>query len=378
MRHEWQMSFAEGGQEALEILSREPFDVVVADMRMPGMDGAQLLTTIRERNPQIVRIMLSGTADRDPILRALGTIHQYLSKPCDAEALKSTLARVGVLHDLVTNDKLRRLISQMETLPSLPSLYQEVTEELESPEPSTETVGQIVSRDMGMTARILQLVNSTFFGSKQHVTSPTQAVTFLGLETVKTLSTHMFSQFDQTNLEDLSLNSLWGHSVTVGTFARRIAMAENAGQESADHASMAGLLHDVGKLVFAANLSEEYGAALALAAREGIRLPEAEREVFGAAHAEVGAYLLGLWGLSDPIVLATAFHHSPARSQAKHFDSVTAVHVANTLEHEAHPTSRTGTASQADATYLAELGLAERLSLWRKICRETSQEEDRQ
>ena len=377
MRHEWEMSFAESGQEALDILAKESFDVIVADMRMPGMDGAQLLSEVRKRH-QTVRIVLSGTADREAILHAASSAHQYLSKPCDAETLKSTLVRAGALPGLLANDELRRLISQMETLPSLPSLYNELLEELQSPELSTEAVGQIVSRDMGMTAKVLQLVNSTFFGGGQHVPSPTQAVTLLGLETVKTLATHVFSPFNQAELENLSLDSLWDHSVAVGAFAKRIARAEGAGQRSANCALVAGLLHDVGKLVLAANFPEEYGTALALSTRKGNGLPEAEEETFGATHAEVGAYLLGLWGLPDPIVVATAFHHSPTRSQVKQFSPLTAVHVANVLEHQARPTNRIDAASQLDAAYLAELGLAERLTLWRKICQQTTQKEDNQ
>lgn len=376
MRHEWEMSFAESGQEALDILAKKSCDVIVADIRMPGMDGAQLLSEVRKEH-RTVRIILSGVADRGAILQAVGSAHQYLSKPCDAETLKSTLARAGALSGLLANDELRWLISQMESLPSLPSLYKRLVEELQSPEPSTEAIGQIVSRDMGMTAKILQLVNSTFSGDNQHVPSPTRAVTLLGLETVKTLAAHMFFQFDQTKLESLSLNSLWDHSVTTGAFAERIARAEGAEQCSADSALVAGLLHDVGKLVLAASFPEEYGTALALTARKGIGLPEAEKEVFGATHAEVGAYLLGLWGLSDPIVVATAFHHSPTRSQVKQFSPLTAVHIANVLEHQACSTNRIEAASQLDAVYLAELGLAERLTLWQKICKEIIQQKRR-
>ena len=378
MRHEWRMSFAESGQEALAILANESFDVIVVDMRMPGMDGAQLLSEVRKRH-QIVRIVLSGTAHKKAILRAVGLAHQYLSKPCDAETLKSVLARAGALRGLLAadaeatnshpNDELGRLICQMESLPSLPSLHKELVEELGSPEPSTEAVGQIVSRDMGMTARVLQLVNSTFFGPRHHVAGPAQAVTLLGLETVKALDTRVFSPFDQANVESLSLRPLWEHSAAVGALARRIAVAENAGQESTDYALMAGLLHDVGKSVLAAHLPVEYGAALALAARKGVASPEAERAVFGATHAQVGAYLLGLWGLPDPIVMAAALHHDPIDGQ---FNVLTAVQAADFLWHQACPTSRENVSAQLDDTYLARPGLAERLAVWREICQEAT------
>jgi HD-like signal output (HDOD) protein len=375
MRREWRMSFARSGQEALDILAGESFDIIVADMRMPGMDGAQLLSQVRTRYPQTVRIALSGTADKEPIFCALGAIHQYRSKPCNAETLKSTLARAGSLRDMLADEKLRQLVSQMETLPSLPCLYDDLVKELQSSEPSITAVGQIVSRDMGMSTKILQLAHSTLFGIRRRVSSPAQAVGLLGLDTVKTLvlSAQVFSQFDQAILENLSLNSLWDHSVAVGTFARRVAVAENAGQKTADYALTAGLLHDVGKLVLAANLPKEYSAALALAARKGIRLVEAEREMFGATHAKVGAYLLGLWGLPEPIVAATAFHHSPTIDQAKQFSPLTAMHVANFLEHKANSTNEMDTRSQLHAAYLAKLGLAERIPVWQEICQETIQ-----
>jgi len=372
------MSFVGSGQEALDVLAMKPFDVLVSDICMPGINGEELLAKVKERHPRVLRIALSGQADKETMFHAVGLIHRYLSKPCDAETLKSTLASTRVLRDQLTAPGLKEVISQIEALPSLPSLYNKIMEKVQSRRASTKEVGEIISGDMGMTAKILKLVNSAFFGLPRYISNPIQAVILLGLETIKSLalSIHVFSQFDQTKLEALSIRVLWDHSVAVGALAKRLAVAESAEQNAVDDAFIAGLLHDVGKLILAGNLPEEYDSALALAVGDGIEQSEAERKVFGATHAEVGAYLLGLWGLPDPIVVATAFHHSPIKSMVNKFSPLAAVHVANILEHEAHPPHRMNVMPQMDAAFLAELGLAERLPVWQRICRETLQERD--
>ena len=154
MRNEWDVSFANGGAEALEMLAQKPFSVIVSDMRMPGMTGVQLLEEVRSRYPKMVRIALSGQSSKKSILRSVGPIHQYLPKPCSADILRSTVARTCALRTLLTVDKLQGVISQLEVLPSLPSLYDELMRELQLPSPSLKVVGKIVSRDIGMSAKI--------------------------------------------------------------------------------------------------------------------------------------------------------------------------------------------------------------------------------
>jgi HD-like signal output (HDOD) protein len=366
-RHEWDMHFAAGGEQALEILAQagQPFDVVLSDMRMPGMDGAALLRRIMQQYPHMVRIVLSGQADRNDILYAVGPIHQYLSKPCDADTLKNALENALALGSLLPNPSLRQALSQIETLPSLPSLYADLLGALKAAEPSANDLAHIVSLDIGMSAKVLQLVNSAFFGLTRHVPGPGQAVILLGFDTLKVLglSAEVFSQIDPARLEALSLTGLWDHSLQVSACAHEIAISQGAHPATVDYAAMAGLLHDVGKLALAAILPHQYQAALAQAASPGLSLLQAEQAAMGAAHPQAGAYLLGLWGLPRPVVEAVAGHHLPQQHPAPVFNAAITVYAANALAHELH-----GSGSTLDQTCLARLGLDGHIPAWRNLC----------
>lgn len=369
MHSEWKMEFAQSGEEALRTLSGQPFDVVVSDLRMPGMDGAALLAEVRRRHPQIMRIILSDRSGQETILKTAGLSHQCIAKPCEAEKLKQTIRRACALRDLLASRSLQQLVSQMESLPSLPTLYAEMCEELQSPSSSVKRLGEIVARDLGMTAKILQLVNSAFFGLRRHLSNPIDAVSFLGSETVMSLalSVHVFSQFNQAHLPNFSLETLWHHSMATGTLAKRIATSERASAKSAGDTFTAGLLHDVGKVILATTLPDWYKQAISVAEKEKITIAKAEREIFGATHAEVGAYLLGLWGLPDEVLEAVAFHHDPTRFPTQGFSTLTAVHVANVLEHESHAAQQKAETSAFDHQYLSQLGLTQRLQVWREL-----------
>jgi HD-like signal output (HDOD) protein len=143
---------------------------------------------------------------------------------------------------------------------------------------------------------------------------------------------------------------------------------ENQEHRVADESLMAGLLHDSGKLVLASNVQDQYAQALTLARSKNVPELQAEQEIFGTTHAEVGGYLLGLWGLPDSIVGAVAFHHCPSKWLGQVFSPLTAVHVANVLERE-HRDCGTGVDMPViDYGYLSKLGLADRLPAWRDLC----------
>jgi HD-like signal output (HDOD) protein/ActR/RegA family two-component response regulator len=361
----WQMEFACGGAEALTLLAASSFDVVVTDMRMPGMDGATLLNEVARLYPQMVRMILSGTWEQDVRMQAAMVAHQYLSKPCDPELLKVTLDRAFALRDVLVEPALRALISRTASLPSTPAIYRELMQMLQKDEVSARQIGIVLAQDMGMTAKVLQLVNSAFFGLCRHITSLEDAVIFLGIDTVKVLalSASAFSCFHASGCPRFSIEALQRHSTTVAWMAREIAKSQQAAKPFLDDTFVAGLLHDVGQLVLVSNHPEKYTEALSAVAAGDRTIAEAERETFGTTHAEVGGYLLWLWGLPDSVVEAVVFHHSPSQCPSGEFAPLTAVHAAGVLEH-AHRSGIGLAGAALDTAYLTRVGAAGAVPAW--------------
>jgi HD-like signal output (HDOD) protein/ActR/RegA family two-component response regulator len=336
MSAEWDMAFALDGCEALKFLQREPFQVLVTDISMTGMDGSELLHCVKDLHPQVLRIVLSGEGpDRATVLKSVGLAHQYLSKASDPVILKRTIERAWAMRGLLEDESLIDVISGMESLPSLHSLYMEVLNEANSPSCSLDRVGEIISKDVGMSAKILQLVNSAFFGHPKQITTLVKAVFFLGMETIKALilSTKIFSRFDRSGLPGFSISKLWDHSIATGIIARSIATQKDLTQSNIDEAFMAGLLHDVGKLILLDRLREKCIEIARVQKSTDCRIWEAEQEILGTTHAQVGAYLMGIWGLSESIVESIAYHHRPSMCPNQAFNTLTAVHLADSLEH---------------------------------------------
>ncbi|SMC24253.1 HD-like signal output (HDOD) domain, no enzymatic activity [Desulfacinum hydrothermale DSM 13146] len=377
LRKEWTAHFCTNAKEALELMAREPVDVVVSDMRMPGIDGAQFLLEVKKTYPDVIRIALSGYSEEDLALRAARSAHQYLAKPCEPEKLVATIQRVQSLRQLLAKGALRDLVSGMDTLPSLPSLYEEIMEELESEDPSIKRVGEIIGRDVGMTAKILQLVNSAFFGLTRHVSSPEQAVTLLGLNTIKALvlSSQIFSQFQEENFPPQFLDQLWTHSLNAALCAKTIAQESGAETHIVEDAFMAGMLHDVGKLILMHALPEKAAQALDRSETTEEPLWKSEEAIFGTSHAELGAYLLGVWGLPDNIVEATAFHHCPGRCPHREFSALTAVHTADVMDYALHGGPSYQGPNLVDQTYLSDLGVLGRLKEWKQVCHDVLHQE---
>lgn len=368
LKDEWEVTFVGSGEEALALLAQGPIDVLITDMHMPGMTGAQLLAEAKRLYPRTVRIVLSGTSDKDQVLQALGSTHQFLTKPCEFEQLYDVITRSCELRKFLAEENLRQLVSRTQTLPSLPRLYTEVMDEIENPRGSIRKVAEIISRDIGMTSRILHILNSAFFGLPRKVSDISMAVTLLGFDTVRALilATHVFAQLDRDSTRQLNLDNLWNHSLAVSTSAKCIASFEKCDAHGCDHALMAGLLHDTGKLVLALGLPDRYREMLKLSEAGSITPLEAETRVFGSTHAEVGAYLFGLWGLPDAIVEAVAFHHHPAKCVATGFTPLAAVYAADMMVNERGDCATgCGGAPSVDMAWLDRLGLADRLPAWR-------------
>ncbi len=370
MKDNWEMVFAVSGSEALALMAKQPFDVVVSDMRMREMDGAELLGRVKKEHPQVIRIILSGQADREAALKSVKSAHQYLSKPCVPDILKNTINRSIALRDLLHNDKLQMLISRMDSLPSAPCLYAKVVELLDKSECSIKEIGETIAKDLGMTVKILQLVNSSFYGIPRRISHPKEAVSLLGLDTVKALILIMgvFSKYEHNDSFPFKIELLLNHSIKTGVIAKKLSAMEKFPKYIADETFISGVLHDIGKLVLAANMPDQYKKALGMAKKQNIPETEAEKQIFGTTHCAVGAYLIGLWGMPDVIVELVAFHHSPSDYVIEDFAPLAIVHAANALQHCGNRADLPVTdILKIDYAYLDKTGLTGRIAEWQKI-----------
>jgi putative nucleotidyltransferase with HDIG domain len=366
LREEWDMGFAAGGEEGLLMMADAPFDVVVSDMRMPGMNGAQFLTEVSRQHPATVRLILSGHADRDLVSQCVGVAHQYISKPCDPEQLRSLVRNACLLSGHLVSPEVKQVVGAIERLPSVPQVYGEIREALKDDDTGPQVLGDIIQKDIGMTAKILKLVNSAFFGLRRTIASPHEAVAYLGMDTIKNLvlAQSIFEGANNLKSELFSLDDLWHHSLTVANGARAIAKAEGQSRLGQEDAFVGGILHDVGVLILATNFPDLYDKAARLVLTEKVLIPTAEQECFGVTHAEVGAYLLGLWGLPSSILKIVSLHHKPFALQEKGYTAVLAVHIADVFcgVGRNHPIFET---NRVDLDALAKAGLGARLEPWR-------------
>lgn len=331
MRAEWDMVFTESGSKALEEMARQPFDVIVSDMRMPGMNGAELLREAMRLSPATVRIVLSGHADRDLVNQCVGVAHQYISKPCDPEQLKSLIQNATLISGRLVDDKVKRILGSIERLPSAPRLYTALVEALKVEDITMQSIETIIQQDMGMTAKILQLVNSSFFGLRRRIESTHEAVAFLGVDTIKglVLANGIFEFAQPLAIETFTLDDLWSHSLRVAEGAKRLAIDEGLSRPLQEEAFVGGVLHDLGVLVLVTNFPNSYERVARIVQAEEISIPTAEQWEFGVTHAEVGAYLLGLWGIPSSILRIVSLHHHPGLIQGSTFSPLLAVHLAN-------------------------------------------------
>jgi len=369
-RDEWEMEFVTSGREALDAMAASPFQVVISDMKMPEMNGAQLLKQISEEYPGTVRIILSGHSDIELILQSVGYAHQYLAKPCEPETLQQTVKNSIGLRELLSSKELHETIAQIGSLPSPPETYTKLVAALQSEKSLVQDIAGIISHDVGMTAKILQMINSAFFGLPTHVESIRQAVSLLGVDAVRglVLTCGVFDQFDDPGVGGISFESIYAHSTAVGVGGQKIAKNIGLNKRLVEDTMMAGTLHDVGKLILLTQFRSEYCEAIALAREKSIPMFKAEQRILGVSHAEIGAHLLSLWGLPDSIIEAAALHHFPMRAPSTVPSVLTAIHIANVSEHEQSNGDIGVGVSQLDVDYLANIGIADQVQKLRGLC----------
>jgi HD-like signal output (HDOD) protein/CheY-like chemotaxis protein len=367
----WQLCFATDGEAALAEMARTPVEVLLADANMAQMSGATLLRKVQERDPSVVRILLSGHTGLDVLRMALPYAHQFLPKPCDGQLLRSTLESACGLRSLLVRPEMRQLVGSSNELPSAPRTFIELSNALSNPSTSSRAVSEIIERDIAISARVLQLVSSAFYGLPRAVTSIGGAVAYLGVEVIKAivLSVEVSRMFPLTqSIPDFSVDALQQHGMRVSQLAKRILGHEPGG----DVLIVAGLLQDTGQLVLASRAPSRFGIALSTSAARKQPLHEIESDLFGASHAEIGAYLLGLWGLPQRVVGAIGNHLEPQRTGNRVFDAAAALYVANLLVNDADVPALEEVPPRTialDLSFLRLVGVAHQLEEWRRLAR---------
>lgn len=367
-RHEWDMHFAGSAEEALALLARAPFQVIVSDLRMPGMNGSELLLKVQELYPDTARFVLSGHADKDMILQSVSAAHQFIAKPCDENQLQDAIQRALSLRDIFNSSALSSIIKDGMVLPTLPALYNRLTQALQSTQSSSDTIAEIIAQDVAMSAKILQLVNSAFFGIPHHISSISQAVSLLGAETINSivLTAGVFSTFDDQTVQQFDIPGLYTHSLRVAAAAGRLTLALTGDRKAADEAMLAGMMHDVGIIVLINSGNEQWTQLYQTSTETSPPLYQQEQEQLGISHAEIGAYLLGLWGLSSRVTEAVAFHHAPSAAPTHELGPLTALHIANVTEMRLSTTDNIP--ALYDREYLDQLGISDQLDKYISLC----------
>jgi HD-like signal output (HDOD) protein len=349
-RPEWDTVAATSAAAALESLAQQRFDAIVSDIGTADMDGPQLLGQVRDRHPNVVRLCLSDSVDDDAFLRAMPVTHQFLSKPCNVDTLCDVLERICSLRDILQQPAIHELIGNLKALPATPQTFQALSDAIAQPNAHSADIAQIVSKDTALSVKVLQLANSAFYRRGTPVTSIQAAITYAGLEMIKSLalSACVFSALDASPSAAKRLRDLQARSLRKAHFARMLLRESR----HADEAFTAALLLDIGQAVLALSAPEKFEQMIESARATGRAWHEVELEVFGAAHPEVGAYLLGLWGLPLDLIEAVAYHHTPSQ-----------VHVADAVV-DATADRPAKLLDRLDASFIARTGVSRCLTAW--------------
>lgn len=382
-RETWNMVFLDGGEAALDYMASNSVDAVVSDMRMPIVDGASVMAEAAHRHPQSIRIVLSGHTEQDMLLRAMGSTHQFIPKPCEPDLLVDILHRLLNLRYSTDTESLRHLSDSLRSLPSPSKTFIALMAEIDLPTSSAASVGKIVESDLGLTAQVLRLANSPCFSMPTRISTCKQAVQLLGLETVKAIAT--LAEFHKIADRKPALQNvvarLAERSLSIGAAAARIAKIEKLSVEDREAASTAGILSHVGTLVLQVNESKKYNYAMNDVEKGKSELQEAETDQFGASHAELGAKLVGLWDFPTNIVEAICFHHNPSLTLApdtpRSVDVLACVHAAQFLVQTLNKPDMPPIdmiKKGLDADYLIAVGAFDRMEKWRDAVHAALQE----
>ena len=370
----WEIEYCTSGQEALEIFKSKKVAVLITDMKMPGMTGFELLDIVSKLYPETIRFILSGQTDKAVLMKSFKNIHQYFSKPCDTEELFQTIYRIFNIRSFLEDKRLKSVVTQMRSLPVLPVTYTELEKEMRSDSSSLKKMAEILAKDVAISAKILQLANSSYFVMRKQTSDLQQAISIIGLDSLKdlVLTISLFNQVEPAIIGKFNLLRLWEHSFRVAVKAKWISGQLGLSDLDTELCFIGGLLHDIGKLIFAMEFPVSYQEIFQkYQGDKSHSLESLEYQSFSASHAETGAYLTSLWGFNDIITESILFHHKLSEVTSNSILPVVIVHLANYLDHKIYLTEQTmKDISESrvcyDKTVINRLKLEKKLSDWER------------
>ncbi len=329
----WTVHFANTSAKGLELAASETPDIIVAALALEQGQGLKILSQAVDAAPLAHAFIVAAESDRPQLAAAFEGGCRYLPRPCPVDRLLLEFQRCLTLDSWLDNPTVKEIVASRSEFESLPSHHHKIVTELNSPHCSIPDVADAIANDLALSAKILETVNSSFYGFNQSTSDIKQAISILGLSTVRNivLAAHIFTQVGQESEHQLLVKEIWHHSIAVAGAARRISLHETSDSKAAEEAYSAGLLHDIGKIVLLGVVPDEYMEAQRLSREEAHSPWQAEYKIIGCDHAEVGAYLLARWGLPLPLSEAAALHHRPANSCHASFTTLAAVHAANAI-----------------------------------------------
>ncbi len=357
-QNQWDMCIASNEKTTQNQLESTSWDVVIADL-VSDRDRS-FFASVRAKFPQIIRIGL--VHQRRPSPAYVSVVHQFLVLPFALEELEVAVERACRLKDLLRGELMSQTVGELGALPAAPSVYMKLVDTLNQQEASIDQIAEIVEDDMAISAKVLQLANSAIFRTSREIATVKLATSYLGLNIIKNLvlSSEVLRVFEKSQkIPGFSIEDLQAHARLTASIAGSMYLSNDA----RDSAIVASLLHDIGKLVLAWKMPNRFAKLLAISREQNRPLHQVEEEICGITHAEIGAYLLGFWGLPISITEAIAFHHMPGRVPHYRFDGVGAVYVANLLAHELDGSLEEGH-NLWDTTLLKNLDVAHKLPVW--------------
>ena len=323
----------DGVEESLNV---NEIDIVLADISLEKKEDIQLLKSIKEDFPELFIVVFTGEESKLNVNDIYRFSHQILSKPINVDKVIESFERRKRMMKYLHDGKLMGVINNITDLPTLPETYLKIEEEMASKNVSVQRISSILSHDLSFTVKILHVVNSPFFGLKYKINNVMQAVSLLGVNIIKSLVLyhHTFSISPIGPKFKNYFEQLWIHSNKVGRYAEQILYDTNQAElEMIEEAYIAGLLHDIGKVVML-NIDGYPDKVFEYIKEHETRFSNAEYKIFGTSHSEIGAYFLSLWGLPERTAESVFTHNNPSLLDFSRFTVESAVFIANILANE--------------------------------------------